>query len=447
METSTLVEVATLLSENETLSDEGFAELIVTVRGGVREHEKFESDLRGSLKRMGDISGVNPETAMKVGQSLFAVGKFGEAVAWLDRAGSGQAPCHLKGRALKASGDYPGAIKAFEQAENKGHDSFECGMSIVDCLRQGGELEQAEQKLKRLSRGGEIRAEYHYQRGRLHEANGLHEESMTEYAKAIELDGHHSEALFYLAYACDLYGDENEAIEYYDRCIQSGPVHVNALLNLAVLSEEAGEYDKAKSCVMRVLAAYPNHARARLFLKDILSSATMMYDEEQKRQIDRRNQVLDIPISDFELSVRSRNCLKKMNIRTLGDLLQVTEQELLAYKNFGETSLHEIKQILNQRDLKLGFLQDEDKSNLLQSSDENEEDEKANELLHIPISELGLSIRAKKCLQRLNLETIGSLVKYTEAELLGCKNFGMISLREIKERLHDRGLLLRQLED
>ena len=56
--------------------------------------------------------------------------------------------------------------------------------------------------------------------------------------------------------------------------------------------------------------------------------------------------MLEIPVTDFELSVRSRNCLKKMNIRTLGDLTRVSEQQLLASKNFGETSLDEIKEIM-----------------------------------------------------------------------------------------------------
>ena len=65
----------------------------------------------------------------------------------------------------------------------------------------------------------------------------------------------------------------------------------------------------------------------------------------------------------------------------------------------------------------------------------------------MPLSELDLSIRARKCLQRLNMETIGELIKCTEAELLGCKNFGQMSLDEIKERLHEKDLSLRQLED
>ena len=58
--------------------------------------------------------------------------------------------------------------------------------------------------------------------------------------------------------------------------------------------------------------------------------------------------------TDFELSVRARNCLKKMQIRTLGDLLRISEAELLSYKNFGETSLTEIKTMLASKGLRLG---------------------------------------------------------------------------------------------
>ena len=81
----------------------------------------------------------------------------------------------------------------------------------------------------------------------------------------------------------------------------------------------------------------------------------MIYDEEKEKMKTRHHQTLEIPISDFELSVRSRNCLRKMNIYTIGDLLNITEAELLSYKNFGETSLREIKIILEAKGLFLGM--------------------------------------------------------------------------------------------
>ena len=51
----------------------------------------------------------------------------------------------------------------------------------------------------------------------------------------------------------------------------------------------------------------------------------MYYDEDLERKEDRLNQILRIPITDFELSVRARNCLNKMDILTLGDLVKKTE--------------------------------------------------------------------------------------------------------------------------
>ena len=80
----------------------------------------------------------------------------------------------------------------------------------------------------------------------------------------------------------------------------------------------------------------------------------MYYNPEDEQTTAAFRQVLEIPVTDFELSVRSRNCLKKMNIRTLGDLTRVTEAQLLASKNFGETSLEEIKEIMTAKGLRLG---------------------------------------------------------------------------------------------
>src|SRR5437763_2250997 len=80
----------------------------------------------------------------------------------------------------------------------------------------------------------------------------------------------------------------------------------------------------------------------------------MYYNPEEESELSRFSPVLEIPVTDFELSVRSRNCLKKMNIRTLGDLTRVSEQQLLSSKNFGETSLTEIKEILGSKGLHIG---------------------------------------------------------------------------------------------
>ena len=68
-----------------------------------------------------------------------------------------------------------------------------------------------------------------------------------------------------------------------------------------------------------------------------------------------RNDVLDRSVDELELSVRSYNCLKNANIRTIRDLVQRSEREMLATKNFGKKSLNEIKDILNGMGLDFGM--------------------------------------------------------------------------------------------
>jgi len=60
-------------------------------------------------------------------------------------------------------------------------------------------------------------------------------------------------------------------------------------------------------------------------------------------------------VDEMELSVRSYNCLKNANIRTIGELVQKTEVEMLKTKNFGRKSLNEIKEILSTMGLSLGM--------------------------------------------------------------------------------------------
>ena len=72
-----------------------------------------------------------------------------------------------------------------------------------------------------------------------------------------------------------------------------------------------------------------------------------------------RNDQLDRSVDELELSVRSYNCLKNANIRTIRDLVQRTEREMLATKNFGKKSLNEIREILHGMGLDFGMEFDE----------------------------------------------------------------------------------------
>ena len=74
---------------------------------------------------------------------------------------------------------------------------------------------------------------------------------------------------------------------------------------------------------------------------------------EQDREV--WSEKLAKSVDEMELSVRSYNCLKNANIRTIGELVQKTEAEMLKTKNFGRKSLNEIKEILTSMGLSLGM--------------------------------------------------------------------------------------------
>ena len=275
---------------------------------------------------------------------------------------------------------------------------------------------------------------------------GSREGALASYRKAVGADPNGANSLFKLAYALDLVGEEDEAIALYERSCAAQPAHVNALINLAVLYEDRGEHIHAEKCLRQVLETEPNHARARLFMKDVQASRDMFIDEEHDRDLAKRNALLDTPVTDFELSVRARNCLKKMNIRTLGDLLGITEAELMGYKNFGDASLQEIKQMLASKGLRLGQGLEEQHRRIRRAVYDSLRGSGNEAVLNKSVNDLGLSVRARKALQILGIQTLGDLAARTEAELMGVKNFGATSLEEVKAKLTEHGLGLRELD-
>ena len=194
----------------------------------------------------------------------------------------------------------------------------------------------------------------HLQAAKSASQSGNRADAIAELRKALSNDPNNAQALFDLAYQLDLVGEEDEAVSLYERAANRQPAHINALINLAIMYEDRGDLVRSERCLRQVLDTNPNHPRARLYMKDVQGSKEMQVEEEADRDIFKRRALLDTPVTDFELSVRARTCLKKMNIRTLGDLLKITEAELLSYKNFGESSLQEIKAMLVQKNLRLG---------------------------------------------------------------------------------------------
>jgi len=312
----------------------------------------------------------------------------------------------------------------------------------VGVQRKAGQTKEALKKIEQLAKTRGNDAEVHYQWGYCMEDAGEYPEAMAHYEKALEIDPEHARALFRLGYNYDLEGEDEKAVGYYEKCKELSPTYTNVLINLGTLYEDRGEYEKAVSCFEEVLRADPNHPRAGLYLKDAKSSLYMYYDEEKLRAQSKESEVLSIPISDFELSVRSKNCLERMGIKTLRDLTTVTESQLLSFKNFGETSLTEIKDVLTQKGLKIGQALEEQKR--LHPTPRSEQEA---ELLNSPISILELSARTAKALEKIGIHTVEELVSKTEEELLGHKGISGSHAEEITEKLTRWELSLRQKKE
>ncbi len=76
--------------------------------------------------------------------------------------------------------------------------------------------------------------------------------------------------------------------------------------------------------------------------------------EMPEAEDEETRQLLDMPLSQLELSVRASNCLESMNISTLRELVRLREEDLLRIRNFGQTSLEELKVKLTDLNLELG---------------------------------------------------------------------------------------------
>lgn len=399
--------------------------------------------LRDGVNELEQQPEPSPATRVRLGVGSYLLGRYAKAVEYLTRADGGAMSHFYRAKSLAELKNFQGAHDAFEAAAKAGYFAGECALGRADALRRLGKPDAALELLSGLTGEVSHTAEFHYQKGAALAALGEDcELVVAEYEKAVQVDPKHAQALFRLALENDRAGNDDVACELYERGVQRFPPHLGALLNLGVLYEDREQYSKATVCYQRILAFDPDQPRAKLFLRDAEASVDMFVDEMAERRNDRLVQVLQTQVTDFELSVRSRNCLQKMGIKTLGDLTRITEQELLGSKNFGETSLNEIKEMMASRGLRLGQAVEAKKSPdpsfdpAMMSPDEQA-------VLAKSVNDLNLSVRARKCMSRLGINSIGDLIRYSGDQLLECKNFGVTSLNEVRDKLTSMSLKLR----
>jgi DNA-directed RNA polymerase subunit alpha len=387
-------------------------------------------------------SGSTADKEARLAAAYWAIDKTDDALSHAAKQQSNPVAALIQAYIAEESGKLEDAVKFFQKAGELAPSSAACVLGALSPLRKLGKLEQALALIEKLRREFGDKAALSYHEGRCLEEQGSLQQALDCYNKAIELDGKYAEAIYHAARLCDIRGLDEEAKNLYKRI---GPgkesCYINACLSLAQIYDDEGDNYNAVNCCQRVLSCEPNNYRAKIFLKDSQAGTSMYYSPEETKQSERMEAVLRIPVSDFELSVRSRNCLSNMNIQTLGDLVKRSESEMLAYKNFGETSLREIKEILASRNLRLGMMREDAAT---RAAMERARRNASQEILGKPIIDLDLGVRSRKCVESLGIRTIGELAALSEAELCGAKNFGRVSLNEIKKRLAENGLSLRE---
>jgi DNA-directed RNA polymerase subunit alpha len=144
---------------------------------------------------------------------------------------------------------------------------------------------------------------------------------------------------------------------------------VNYLVEAARLGQTT-DYDKltidvwtngsvtAQDAVSLAAKLIRDHLNIFINLEDVAEQPAEAQTDQPGRT-GALNENLDKSVEELELSVRSYNCLKNANIRTIRELVQKTEAEMLKTKNFGRKSLNEIKEILHSMGLSLGMRVDQ----------------------------------------------------------------------------------------
>ena len=411
--------------------------LAYSVEGEMENLQKLTAEAQERVKA--SRGEARQRAALLAGVGLWIMNRYPEACEVLANVADEADGAYFLGLCQTETGDYAAAVKSFQRAASAKQDAFVCQMGQVEALRRAGNREEALAKLRAAQKDHDNEAELHFQKGRILEEDTIFDQAMEAYERALELNSQHTGALFRLAYWNDLRGNDELALDYYEQAAAILPIHEGVLINLGLLYEDRGEYPKAAALYQRLLTVNPTHARVRMYAKDAMSSMDMYYDEATERRQHRAATLMRIALSEFELSARSRSALEKMNIRSIGDLARLTEKDVADSKNFGETSLDELRGLLESKGLHFGMGRSDAASGVPGAPDQGG-------VLTRPVADLELSIRSLKCIHSLGCETMGELAEKTEKDLLACANFGQTSLTEIKRKLATFGLALKPKE-
>ena len=235
--------------------------------------------LREAVDELQGQTDRSPATSVRLGVCYYLLGRYQKSIETLKQGDGGALAHFYLGKANFALEDYPAALTGYTSAQKAGYDADTCTLAKAEALRYSGDGEGSLKLLDSLSGAVEQTAEYLSQRAATVATVGGSPEEVTRlFERAVEADNTHPGALFGLAREADRRGNDAQALDLYQRATTRVPANVGSLLNLGVLYEDNQQYERARQCYQRILEVYPNHPRARLFLKDADASRDMYYD-------------------------------------------------------------------------------------------------------------------------------------------------------------------------
>jgi DNA-directed RNA polymerase subunit alpha len=448
-----MASTADALDIKEVLSAEDLPlERLHEVRREIHCHVDLRSQTEQLLADFGSVARkLSSENKAEVrrGTAQWLLGQSEQAAKTLEPLRASKEKSYVLGVSYLEAGRAADALTHLKEANDADSSDPLVSAAFCEAKIRAGKFEEAEGHVERLIKKGSARA--WYLKGLLADVRGFHGEAMSSYEKALEVEPGFPEALFRLAYIMDMTGEDARALELYEQLRKMRPMHLNTLMNLGVLYEDRGDYERAVQCYQTVLDYFPTHARAQLYLKDARASLTMFYDEDAARREAKIAQVLAQPVAEISFSPRVRNALQKLGVNTLGDIVHKTEEELLGIPNFGRTSLRELKEFLSSKGLSLASAPGT--AGVVTALDEGGapapeeaaavEGPASDEVQKKNLSDFEWSGRIRKVFEKLNLVTVGDLLKKTEKDLLKSKNLGVTSIKEIRKKLGQLGVSMK----
>lgn len=160
---------------------------------------------------------------------------------------------------------------------------------------------------------------------------------------------------------------------------------------------------------------------------------------------------MSMHVNELDLSVRAHNCLRRVQITRVSELVRTTPAELLAIRSMGRKTVREVDRALDAFGLRLGMPADDSEPTYV--TEENvvrrfhDKNIGVHDILSMQVDELPFTVRASNCLQREKILCVADLVRKTSAELLAIQNMGVTSVHDIQRTLSIFGLRLGMSSD